>query len=204
MDTFLLAGLLLASGWLLRVRDQRRRILLLARHLARFQIEKNMETLIQGYLRALDEPDADRREQVFAALRTTEEVLASQLSRFAGDLAAADAEETRMSRLPFHLPGASRVLPWATFDLRKLLAVHARGIRRAMEQDASVSPRDRAYTITAELFLMQHTCHWFCKSRAVASARLRIRHQTAYGQLLDSVLPETRSAYLSVIRTGAR
>lgn len=204
MDTFLLAGLLLASGWVLRARDQRRRILLLARHLARFQIEKNMETLTQGYLRALEEPDAERREQLFAVLRTTEEVLAAQFSRFAGDLAAAGAEETRMSRLPFELPGFGRVLPWATFDLRKLLAVHARGIRRAMEQDASVSPRDRAYTITAELFLMQHTCHWFCKSRAVASARMFARHHTSYRQLLASVLPETRDAYLSVIRAGGR
>jgi hypothetical protein len=24
----------------------------------------------------------------------------------------------------------------------------------------------RAFTMTAELMLMQHTCHWFCRSRA--------------------------------------
>ena len=33
--------------------------------------------------------------------------------------------------------------------------------------------------MSAELFLMQHTCHWYCRSRAVASARMLARHKTS-------------------------
>ena len=40
---------------------------------------------------------------------------------------------------------------------------------------------------------MQHTCHWFCNSKTVASARLLARHQTTYEQVLASVTPETRT-----------
>ena len=82
--------------------------------------------------------------------------------------------------------------------MRKLLAVHANGVARALQQRDGVSPRDRAFRVTAELFLLQHSCHWFCKSRTVASARMLARHQTSYPQLLASVSPETRAAYQTV------
>jgi hypothetical protein len=49
--------------------------------------------------------------------------------------------------------------------------------------------------MSAELFLLQHTCHWYCKSKTVASARMLARHQTSYDQLLAAVSPETRNAY---------
>jgi hypothetical protein len=49
------------------------------------------------------------------------------------------------------------------------------------------------------MFLMQHSCHWFCKSKAVASARLLVRHKTSYEQVLASVAPETRRAYLALV-----
>ena len=52
--------------------------------------------------------------------------------------------------------------------------------------------------MSAERFLMQHTCHWYCKSKTVASARMLARHQTSYEQLLDAVSPETRSAYAAL------
>jgi len=42
---------------------------------------------------------------------------------------------------------------------------------------------------------MQHSCHWYCKSKAVASARLMARHKTSHAQVLDAVSPETRKAY---------
>jgi hypothetical protein len=51
----------------------------------------------------------------------------------------------------------------------------------------------------AELLLMQHSCHWFCRSKVVASARMLARHQTSYEQLLDAVNPETRRAYAAVL-----
>ena len=52
----------------------------------------------------------------------------------------------------------------------------------------------------AELFLMQHTCHWYCKSKPVASARLMARHQTGYAQVIDAVDPATRRAYLALVK----
>ena len=54
--------------------------------------------------------------------------------------------------------------------------------------------------MTAELFLMQHSCHWFCKSKTVASARMLARHKTSYDQLVQSVSPDTRRAYLRLVQ----
>ena len=54
--------------------------------------------------------------------------------------------------------------------------------------------------LQAELFLMQHSCHWFCKSKFVASARMLARHQTAHAQLVASVAPATRNAYCALVR----
>jgi hypothetical protein len=56
-----------------------------------------------------------------------------------------------------------------------------------------------AFTMSAELFLMQHTCHWFCKSKTVASARMLARHKTSYEQLVASVAPDTRTAYCALV-----
>jgi hypothetical protein len=47
--------------------------------------------------------------------------------------------------------------------------------------------------------LMQHTCHWFCRSKAVASARLLARHKTPYAKVLESVAPATRARYQALI-----
>jgi hypothetical protein len=51
-----------------------------------------------------------------------------------------------------------------------------------------------------EMFLMQHSCHWFCRSKTIASARMVAQHQTRYEQALDAVSPETRQAYLAVVQ----
>ena len=45
---------------------------------------------------------------------------------------------------------------------------------------------------------MQHSCHWFCKSKAVASARLVLRHKTSHEQVLAAVAPDTRRAYVAL------
>ncbi|MGP1630793.1 MAG: hypothetical protein ACTS8S_17530 [Giesbergeria sp.] len=199
MDPLFLV-LLLGSGALLvaNSRQQRQRIALLAEHLSALQIEKLMETLTQGYLRALGEPDPERQAQVFAVLEGSEAQLATQFAQLARDFSKGPEPQARTSTLPVSLPWASALLPDATFDMRKLLAVHANGIARALRTDAGLSPRDRAFRISAELFLMQHSCHWFCKSRTVASARMLARHQTPHAQLIASVSPETRSAYLAL------
>jgi len=200
MDIALFVLTLLAAAGVLRAREQHRRIALLASHLGRYRIERQLEQLTQGYLRALGQEDPQRRAQAWDMLRAGEEQLCEQFTRFAADFARAEAAATRVSRVPFWLPLAPVLAP--TFDMRRAIAVHARGICRAIQQPAAASPRDRAYTITAELFLMQHTCHWFCRSRLVASARMLSRHKTSYGQLLESVTPQTRAEYLELVRQG--
>ena len=201
MDMPLLATLaVVLAFWLLKVQDQGRRIALLGRHLAPYQIEKHMEALTQGYLRALDESDPARRSQIWQLQQASEQRLCAQFRRFAADFARAGEAETRISTLPVYLPFAARWWPRASFDARRALAVHAQGIARLAEAgDAGLEPKARAYALSAEIFLMQHTCHWFCKSRTVASARMMARHQTPYAQLLDSVTPETRAAYGALV-----
>lgn len=197
MDIFTFALMAFAATFILKTADQRQRILLLGRHLGRFQIEKLMERLSEAYMRALGEPDAGRRQQIFQLQHETEASLASQFERLANDLAQESPGRTRVSRIA--LPYADRWLPGASFDLREAMRIHAEGIRQAVDNPMQRSERDRAYTLLAELYLMQHTCHWYCRTRAVASARVLARHQTPYAQLLGSVAPETRRDYSALV-----
>ncbi|WP_394790741.1 hypothetical protein [Rhodoferax sp.] len=201
MDLFILAILIAAGTYGLNSHDQRRRIALLGSHLSQYQIEKLMESLTQGYLRALGEPDLERREQIWNLLRTTETQLCEQFGRFSTAFSRVEATETRVSKIGFAIPYADKLMPAATFDLRKAFAIHARGMADAAQNHANRSPKDKAFTMSAELFLMQHTCHWFCKSKVVASARMLARHQTSYAQLLDAVAPATRNAYCSLVES---
>ena len=199
MDLIFLGMLAALATWTLKTRDQRRRIALLGSHLGKYQIEQHLETLTQGYLRALGEDDAERREPIWNMLRSTEQALCSQYERFAADFSRVEEADARVSKLPVALPFAAKLFPAATFDMRQALAIHARGISQAIEGNSQPSPKARAYTISAELFLMQHTCHWFCKSRTVASARMLTRHKTSYQQLVASVSPQTRAAYCALV-----
>ena len=200
MDILPLALLLTAGIYFLNARQQRKRIALLGSHLSHYQIEKLMEALTDGYLRALGETTPERREQIWSLLSTTEAQLSEQFTRFANEFGKVSAQEARVSRLALPLPLAEVWLPQATFDMRKALAIHARGIASAATHDPQQSPRDRAFTMSAELFLMQHTCHWFCKSQAVASARVLARHKTPHAQLVASVSAQTRNAYTALIK----
>jgi len=202
VDLFLNLLLALAAGWMIKSRVQQQRIALLARYLSRFSIEKHIEAVMQGYQRALGEDEPGRREQIWQLLQGQEQALCRQALQLANDFGAADAAATRVSKLPFWLPFASR-LP-ASFDMREALRVHARGICRAVEGQPGASARDRAYAISAELLLLQHTCHWFCRSRWIASARMLSRHRTSYEQALASVLPQTRTEYLQLVALGGR
>lgn len=175
------------------LQDQKRRIALLGQHLGQYRIEALMEELSQGYLRALGEEDPQRREQIWSLLRGPENAIADQFNRFAAAFSRVDETAARVSKVP--LPWASRLWPGASFDLREAFRIHAQGIADAVANPAERSPRDKAFTLSAELFLMQHTCHWFCRSRTVASARLLKRHQVSHAQVLASVSPRTRSAY---------
>lgn len=199
MDIFLLMMLLGVGLHLLKARYQAGRIALLSSHLGQFQIEKLMESLTQGYLRALGEADAERRGQIWSMLSTAEVSLYEQFNRFAADLARLDPLQMRVSKLPIAIAYADQLFPSATFDLRAVMQIHARGIEAVVRNEAERSPRDKAFMLTAELFLMQHSCHWFCKSRTIASARVLGRHQTSYEQVLVSVSPSTRKAYLQLL-----
>ena len=199
MDVLFLATLIATGVFVLNAKQQRERVALLASYLGNYQIEKLMENLTEGYLRALGESDTERREQVWSLLRTTELQLSEQFTRFTADFTRVEPLQTRISTLPLALPYADRWLPSASIDMRQALAIHAQGIERAVRTEAGLSLRDKAYTLSAELFLMQHTCHWFCKSRAIASARLMARHKTPHAQVLASVTPATRTAYLALL-----
>lgn len=199
MDVLFLATLIATGVFVLNAKQQRERVALLASYLGNYQIEKLMENLTEGYLRALGESDTERREQVWSLLRTTELQLSEQFTRFTADFTRVDAALARVSTLPLALPYADRWLPSASFDMRQALAIHAQGIERAVRNESGLSLRDKAYTLSAELFLMQHTCHWFCKSRAIASARLMARHKTPHTQVLASVTPATRAAYSALL-----
>ena len=201
MDILPLLIFLTAGFFLLKKSEQRKRIALLGRHLSSYQIEKLMETLVAGYLRALGESDAQRREQVWRHLDGAEAQLSHQFSRFSAEFSRLDAAETRVSTLALPVPYAANVFPQATFDLRQALALHAHALTQAATNPMHRTLKEKAFTLSAELLLIQHTCHWFCNSKTVASARLLARHQTSHEQVLAAVAPETRAAYQAL--TGA-
>ena len=199
MELFSLLLLMAVGIYILKSRDQKRRIGLLGRYLGKQSIEKMMETLTEGYNRALSEPDAVRQTQILSLQNTTELALSEQFNRFAAEFRGVEALDARVSKIGFAIPYADKIFPGTTFDLRKALAIHAQGIALAVNNPLGLSPKSRAFHISAELFLMQHTCHWFCRSKTVASARLLARHKTSYAQLVGAVLPETRADYSALI-----
>jgi hypothetical protein len=196
----LLPLLLMAVGFqFVKAQAQRQRIALLGGYLSQYRIEKLMENLTQGYLRALGEEDTERRAQIWSMLGTAETELSEQFKRFAADFSKVWGDKARVSTLPIAIPYADKLFPQASFDLRQALAIHAQGIAAAAENRRNLSLRDKAYTMSAELFLMQHSCHWFCRSKAVASARVLSRHKTPYAQLIASVAPATRQTYCDLV-----
>ena len=199
MELFTLLLLMAVGIYILKSRDQKRRIALLGRYLGKQNIEKMMETLTVGYNRALSEPDAARQAQILSLQNNTELALSEQFNRFVAEFSGVEALDARVSKIGFAIPYADKIFPANTFDLRKALAIHAQGIALAVNNSSGLSPKGRAFQISAELFLMQHSCHWFCRSKTVASSRLLVRHKTSYAQLVDAVLPETRRAYSALI-----
>jgi len=201
MDLLVSLTLIAISAYMIKARDQKRRIVLLGSYLEKYQLEKLMESLSQGYQRALGETDPERRAQIWNLSTPTELALSEQFNRFVADFAKVSEPESRISRLAIAIPYADKLFPAAAFDARKVLAIHGKGIAKAVSLDhlGDQATKDRAYTLSAEMLLMQHTCHWFCRSKTLASARMLGRHKTTYTQLLASVAPETRKAYCAVV-----
>jgi hypothetical protein len=198
---FLLFALAIAVGLqFFKRREQQQRVTLLSQFLAPYQLEQQMERLLDGYLRWLGEDDPDRREQIRGTLGTVEESLAQQFDRFAADVKAMPAPMAQVSKLPLWVPFAQPMLSGRLlFDVRQAFAIHARGIEAVVRNDENRAPKDRAYMLSAELLLMQHTCHWYCRGKAVATARLLTRHQAPHAQVVASVSPQTRNDYLGLI-----
>lgn len=204
LDALELLSLLVTLGLVLHWfngQDRRQRTALLASQLRPFQIERLMQQLTEAYMRALGERDAERQNQVLQSQQAAEEQLAEQFQALAQAFAQLPAPQARTLKLA--VPGIDKVLPQATFDTRRVLQVHAEGIARVVRNDAGLAPRERAFTLMAEMFLMQHSCHWFCRSKTIASARMLAQHQTHYAQALDAVSPTTRQAYLAVVNGPA-
>ena len=201
MDFFTLAIIVSIAIYLLKRKEQRSRMRLLAEHLGRLQIEKLMGSLLDGYLRALGESDLQRRAQIWELLSGTEKSLAEQFQRFAEDFSRVEEQQARVSTLPLALPYVDRIYPRGSFDMREMVKIHARALAAVQVYAAGDEDerRQRAFMLTAEIFLMQHSCHWFCKSLTVASVRLLARHKTTYEQVLAAVSPTTRDAYLRLI-----
>lgn len=187
--------------YVLKGMEHRRRVRLLGAHLAPTQVEKLMGGLIEGYMRALDERDPERKKQVWAIIDSSEKTLADQLQRLADTFSKEKSEDTRVSTLPLALPYFDRLIPAHTFDMREALKLHAQAVRAGCAPEGvDLDTRKRmAFTMTAELLLLQHTCHWFCKSRTIASMRLIARQKTPYEQVLQSVSRPTRQAYEKLV-----
>lgn len=208
MDFFLVAMVAAVAAWSLKTRAERARIRVLATHLQHFEIEKLMETLSEGYMRALGEEDSQRRQAIWALMAPAERKVAEQFQQFAQRFAQVDAEHGRLLRPDWPVSAllslAGRVFPALlqrhSVDMRALLTLHASAMARAAASAAP--PSTRAFTLLAELMLMQHSCHWFCKSQSVASARLLLRHKTTYEKVLASVDPQTRTDYLALMQGG--
>jgi hypothetical protein len=182
----------------LNTQGQRKRTALLAEQLRPYQIEKHMEQLTGAYMRALGESDPERQQHILQLQDAAEQQLASEFQNLAREFARLPAPVTRGFKVA--LPYIDQLSPKATFDMRRMLEVHAQGIERTVTNLQGLGAKERSFRMMGEMFLMQHSCHWFCRSKTIASARMVAQHQTRYEQALDAVSPETREAYWAVVQ----
>ena len=170
---------LLVSLHLLNRQQQQLRIQRLAALLRPLALEKLMEQLNTGYLRALGESDPVRSEPIWRLLTESEQRFGEQLQRLAEDAARLNADQTRISRWPVWAALAARWLPANSFDLRDLLRIHARGVAEVLRNPRGLTRRDQAFMLSADMLLFQHTSH---------------------AQALDAASPTTRSAYRALLQ----
>lgn len=198
-------GLLVAGGlWMFKRQEEQQRIVLLSGYLRKYRIEDHMAQLTDGYLRALGESDPQRAAPIWQNLHATEALLQDELHQLTDDLKDVWGERLRVSRWPVSVPMATRLFPQHSFDFKALVGLHAAGLAQTLQNAEGLSQRDRAFRATAELLLFQHSCHWFCRSKNVASARLLARHRTSHEQVLAAVSPATREAYERLVSGAPR
>lgn len=201
MDAVILL-LATAIAWrLLCARYQKAHIALLGKHLASFQLEKHIETLTQGYVRAINADTESRQLQILASFTQTEQAIASQTQSLANNIQQESEISTSMGTLSFCVPYIERFAPSLCRDFRQLLQIHAQGIQFVVNNSPNWSPKERAFHLSAEIYLFQNSCHWFCKSRTIANARLQVQHKVNFQKTLDSVSDTTRAAYQKWLQT---
>ena len=90
--------LIIGAGifWL-QTNEQRRRMGLLAKHLAPTRVEKILGTLIDGYLKALELQDPERQQHAWNALGRQEQELVEHFHRNDEGFSTESAEATRVS-----------------------------------------------------------------------------------------------------------
>jgi hypothetical protein len=191
---------MLVSLHLLNRQQQQLRIQRLAALLQPLGLEKLMEQLNTGYLRALGESDPVRSEPIWNLLAESEQRFVDQLQRLSDGAARLSADHTRISRWPVWAALAARWLPANSFDLRELLRIHARGVADVLRNPQGLARRDQAFMLSADMLLFQHSCQMYCRSRTVASARLLARHQTSHAQALGAASPTTQGAYRALLQ----
>lgn len=174
---------------------QKAHIALLGKHLAPLQLEKHIETLTQGYVRAIHADTESRQLQILDSFAQTEQAIASQIQSLAHNMQKESEINTSMGTLSFCVPYIERFAPSLCRDFRQLLHIHAQGIQSVVDNDSNWNPKDRAFHLSAEIYLFQNSCHWFCKSRTIANARLQVQHKVSFQKTLDSVSETTRAAY---------
>lgn len=201
MSWWLWLGALLVGLQVLRAKAQRERIGRLAAYLAPLQIEQLMQQITQDYFRALAETDAQRQAQIWQLQAPAEARLVQQVRSFADAFSKEAVVNARTLRIA--IPGIEKLLPQASFDTRKVLGIHAQAIADAVNNPKQRSPKERAFVVLAEMYLLQHSCLWYCRSKTAASARLLAQHQTRYEQVLGSVDAQTQKAYQAVVRGPA-
>jgi len=193
---------MLVSLHLLNRQQQQLRIQRLASLLRPLGLERLMEQLNTGYLRALGENDPVRSVPIWNLLTESEQRFGDQLQRLAEDATRLNADHTRISRWPVWAALAARWLPANSFDLRELLSLHARGVAEVLRNPQGLTRREQAFMLSADMLLFQHSCQMYCRSRTVASARLLARHQTSHAQALGAASPTTRNAYRALLQMG--
>lgn len=192
------ALLLVALVWRgLNVREQSGKVRFLAERLQPFRVEKHMADVQVNTMRALSETDPERQASIWALTEGMQSDLCRQLNAFVLAFAKADPNRTRVSRWAMAIPYLTRWVPSMSFDLRKVLGVHAEGLQYAC--NLKVPVKEKAFVFMAEMLLLQHSCHWFCRSKLIASARLWTQHQTPYAQVLANVTPATRRSYAQLL-----
>lgn len=197
MTWWLWLGAVLVGLQVLRARAQRERIQRLAAYLAPLQIEQLMQQITQDYFRALGETDVQRQAQIWQLQAPAEERLVQQVQSFVEAFSKEAVDKARTLRIA--IPGIEKLLPQASFDTRRVLAIHAQAIADAVHNRQQRSPKERAFVILAEMYLLQHSCLWYCRSKTAASARLLAQHQTRYEQVLSSIDAQTHKAYQAVV-----